>query len=250
MRKLTILLLLLLISCSQKKQEIDIKKYSHSFAKDTFQIKGTYNWSFQLMGTEQMSIHSFYQDSILYQMKGKVYSTKYPMYKLSYSKKQNKWIGIDQNNVAYALFFKDETDSTLIIYKHKCKTNGLEEAINFKFPNPDATEDHGWNMYSKKGFYSEDKLYVLGNFSDEKNKISITENNIVLNGIYVEKMSFHSGERRWVGKNQNEYIQLFFKSLKNNDTIEVSIQSSNSLKELYQTKHLSITNWKTYTRKK
>lgn len=251
MRKFQCLLLLLLfISCASKNEKVDIEQYKNQFSTDSFKNKGKYVWSFQLMGTKQTSIHKFFRDSILYEMKGKIHSTKYPMYKLSYNKKENKWIGIDNNNTVYVLFFKEKTDNTLTIYKRKCEKNGIEEALNFQFPKPDATDDHGWNVYALDGYETKDVLPILGDFSNEKNKISITDKIISIDDVSAEKMSFHSGERRWVGKHKNKYVQVFFKSLANNDALELSVNWFEDLEELYRTKYESINDWTTFKKAK
>lgn len=61
-------------------------------------------------------------------------------------------------------------------------------------------------------------------------------------------MSFHSGERRWVGQYDKKYIQIFFNSLKIEDSLKLSINWSNNLKELYKAKYNSVKNWENYAR--
>lgn len=53
-------------------------------------------------------------------------------------------------------------------------------------------------------------------------------------------MSFHLGERRWLGKYQDQYLQVFFKSLEAKDVIQISATWSDDLEYLYNTKYNSI----------
>ena len=178
---ITTLILFLTLSCTHKNTKVETQKYADKLVHDQLDINGNYYWSFQLMGGEQLSYHTFHADSIEYTMEGKVYSTRYTMQKLSFDRTTNKWIGEDENNIVYVLFFKEVTDSTLVLYKHKCKSNGLKEAVDFKLPEPDATEDHGWNVYYKNTDHSHDKLPVSGVFlSKEGISINISDKKVWL----------------------------------------------------------------------
>lgn len=242
-------LLYLFSSCAYKNTKEDVKQYKNELVQDVFPYHEKYSWSFQLMGKTQVSTHAFFRDSIVYDMKGKIHSTNYSIRKLSYNALQNKWIGESPDKVVYTLFFKDKTDSTITIYKHKCKTNGLEEAINFSFPKDEATEDHGWNIYTLKGFRTEDLLQISNHYSNELNSLFISDKIVVINDKQVKKMSFHSGERRWVGKYKNNYLLVFFKELKNEGNLSLSIKWFNDLEQLYKTKYNTINNWKNYEKK-
>lgn len=231
---------LILFSCGYENTAKDTKKFANKLKKDPFKIRGTYYWNFKLMGALQESINTFYADSIVYEMKGKIYSTKYTMQKLSYNNKEKRWIGEAPNKTVYVLFFKEITDSTMVIYKHKCKDKGIEEALKFPYPKPDATEDHGWNTYhNQKKILAEDKLPFTGKYNSEKENMSITNNTIILNNENYDKLSYHPGERRWTGKHKNkkEYLQLFFKPFSNYNTIYINIQKYNILEEAYKAKY-------------
>lgn len=128
----------------------DKKIISENIKKDSLDLKGVYFWNFKLLGMTQESINTFYADSIVYEMKGLVYSTRYTIQKVSYNNLEKKWIGKDGKNIFYVMYFKDKTDSTVIIYKHKCKKGGMEEAVGFPRPKSDTRADHGWNLYRQK----------------------------------------------------------------------------------------------------
>lgn len=246
--KITSLLvaIVVLVSCTHRNNINELSKYEKDLKKDLFPYQGNYVWKFDLMGGEQVSTHTLYPDSVVYQMSGNIYSTRYNMKKLSYDKDINKWIGEDENRIVYVLFFKDKTDSTITIYKHKCKSKGLEEALQFGKPAPDATEDHGWNVYSLNGYYEKEQLPITGNFSNGSASIFLSDSLVRFAGKEVQKISFHKGERRWVGKYQNQYLQIFFKSLAVTNSIQIAMAWSNNLETLYLTKYESITNWTTY----
>lgn len=236
-----VVITLLLMSCSYKNTTKDTAKFANKLKKDTLELRGAYHWNFKLMGALQESIHTFYKDSIVYEMKGKIYSTKYTMQKLSYEHTKKKWIGQDSDKIVYVLFFKNRTDSTVVIYKHKCKNKGIEEALSFTYPKPDATEDHGWNKYRNTQGTNlvEDNMPLTGKYTSEKVTLFISERAINYNGKKYEKMSYHSGERRWTGKHKDteEYLQLFFKPFSNYNTMYVNIQRHNNLKKAYKTKY-------------
>lgn len=240
--------MLLLSSCVHKNTKEDTSKYSDQFVRDSFTYRGDYIWSFDLMGSEQVSKHIFYSDSISYSMNGKVYSTNYTMKKLSYDKIKGKWIGEDENGTVYVLFFKEKTKNALTIYKHKCKSTGLEESINFDLPAPDVTDDHGWNIYHLDKYKNKDILSLSGRFTNHEGEVFISDSVLTIDQKEVKKMSFHLGERRWVGKYQDEYLQVFFLNLNAKDSIQISTKWSNDLEKLYKTKYKSITDWNAYAK--
>lgn len=231
--------------CSYKNTEEEILKYADKLRSDELTLSGNYYWSFQLMGGKQLSTHKFYPDSIVYRMEGKVYSTDYTMRKLSYQASINKWIGEDQDKIVYVLFFRDKTDSTVTIYKHKCKSNGLQEAINFGVPDDDATEDHGWNVYALQDDNEEDVLPLAGKYVTHNRTIHLTDSLIIYDNKQFEKLSYHSGERRWVGVCGNEYLQVFFQDLKPDGDKQLNVRIYGDLEVAYKTKYATAT-WEKY----
>ncbi len=192
------------------------------------------------MGGVQKSNHSFFRDSIKYSMRGKVYSTDYTMKKLSFDGSQGKWIGEDSKGIVYVLFFKEINGNIVSIYKHKCKSNGLQEAINFDLPLPDATEDHGWNRYSTNEVVREEVLPIHGHYVHNNEKLIISDHEVIMNGKAFTKLSFHKGERRWVGISNKQYLQLFFQSVSHDKGIPLSVHEYTSLESAYKTKYTSV----------
>ena len=174
-----IITLLFTTACVNKKTEHNLSEYKAQFSHDEFTYRGTYVWSFGLMKTEQTSLHTFYPDKIIYRMKGKIYATSYTMQMLSFEKENNKWIGMDEKGTIYVLFFKNKTDNSIDIYKHKCKSKGIEEALNFMVPAADETADHGWNTYHLNADNTKDILPISGRFSNEKDTITIKDTNFL-----------------------------------------------------------------------
>ncbi len=243
-----LLLVFLGAACTHRNSPEETAQYRDQFTADPFPHTGTYHWTFQLMGSPQESIHTFYADSIGYRMTGQVYATDYTMQRLSYDQQAAKWIGEDGEGVVYVLFFKEKTDSSLTIYKHKCKSGGLAEALAFARPRADETADHGWNVYSREGYTREDQLPLVGNFSNAHRRLQLSDSLVRLGERQYEKMSFHAGERRWVGQDAGEYLQVFFERLDPPDSLRVAVQTSADLMALYQTKYQAIENWERYGR--
>ena len=246
-RTLYILLLLTFAACAHKNTPEQTKKLSRSLVNDEFSLSGSYHWNFRLLGGTQNSIHSFYPDSITYTMKGRVYSTAYTMRKLSYEKDKNKWIGQDEDGIVYVLFFKNINKNSLTMYKHKCKSNGLAEAVHFKVPAPDATEDHGWNVYASTGNDQEDELPLNGLFTFNNQELVLSDNLVKLNNKSYEKLSYHAGERRWVGKSGSTYLQLFFEGFTHKNMIGISVTSFQNPEKAYRTKFKTVS-FKKYQR--
>ena len=225
-----------LFSCAYKNTKEQTQKFADQLVQDDFTLSGTYHWNFRLMGGTQHSVHTLYPDSIAYSMEGKVYSTTYTMRKLSYEKTANKWIGEDGDGIVYVLFFQDITGSTVSIYKRKCKTNGLEEALEFDLPASGATEDHGWNVYTLDSMDQEDLLALAGTYFNAHDRLFIADSTVLYQGKWFSKLSHHAGERRWVGKAGSMYLQLFFKDFSNLDSLAISADQFTNLEAAYQTK--------------
>lgn len=229
---------LLLLACSSHKNTAEqTAALADQFVHDAFTMTGDYHWSFQLMGTTQHSVHEFHPDYIDYEMEGKVYSTKYRMTKLSYEQDKQKWIGEDEEGNVYVMFFKEDTDSSLTIYKRKCKSEGLAEALAFDFPAADATEDHGWNIYTSSEKDQADVLPLSGMYAHEGAQISITDSLIVFDGKAFNRLSYHAGERRWVGQSDSTYLQVFFADFENADQLGLSVVLFDDLEVAYRKKY-------------
>lgn len=236
----TISIILSLLSCGYKNTTKDTERFTDKFKKDTFKLKGTFYWNFKLMGGVQESIHSFYNDSIVYKMNGKVYETRYTMKKLSYDSTEKRWIGQDAEKMIYVLFFKEITDSTMVIYKRKCKTKGLQEAFDLSFPKPDATDNHGWNVYRNKNILIEKEYPLLGKYQNDEVKIFFNKKNqVVFDNRTYTKMSYHKGERRWAGydKVSKKYLQIFHKPIENNQSVYISVKKYTNLEKMYKTEY-------------
>ncbi|MEL6674944.1 MAG: hypothetical protein AAFR61_22240 [Bacteroidota bacterium] len=231
---------LLLLGCGYKSTSDEVARFSSQFSQDEFTLQGPYHWDFQLMGGTQNSLHTLYADSIAYTMKGAVYSTQYTMEKLSFDQVENKWIGRDGEGNVYVLFFKDQTDQSVSIYKHKCKNNGIEEALAFKLPDENATDDHGWNVYTYNQPDAQDLLEIVGTYANADHSLDLTDSLVLLAGSPFTKLSYHAGERRWVGKQNSFYLQLFFKEVSNDPEIFLFVQVYEDLEEAYQVKYQDV----------
>jgi len=245
MRYFTQLLILLgtgfLFSCSHKNTPEQTQKLADQLTNDDFALTGDYHWNFQLMGGTQHSVHTFYADSITYVMEGKVYSATYTMKKLAFEQAKNKWIGQDGDDIVYVLFFKDKTDNSITLYKHKCSTNGLQEALDFETPAPDATDDHGWNIYTLSKEDTEDILSLSGNYTYKDTSLVISDSLVIFNEKRFSKLSFHVGERRWVGQaDDSTFLQLFFEKLAPVDSLPISVTEFTDWEKAYQTKYHTV----------
>ncbi len=116
---------------------------------DPFPLQGAFTWTFEVpdYGT-QVSTNVFASDSIVYEMSGPAYSTRYEIHKESYDEKEGRWVGHTGNDIYYVMFFKDRAEDQVTIYKHKCESR--DEAYAFPIPAPDTEEDHGWNVYLRQ----------------------------------------------------------------------------------------------------
>jgi hypothetical protein len=232
-----------LFSCSHKTTNKEVLESKTSFVQDNFLYQGKYHWSFNIMGTKQKSYHQFFKDRIEYKMTGKVYSTDYSMKKLSFDKKNNKWIGMDDEGIIYVLFFKDYNNNSVQIYKHKCK-KGIQEALEFQTPALNTTKDHGWNVFvSDENNQKEEVLQLSSEFKCGSNSLILSDSEVNWNNKIYTKMSFHKGERRWVGKHKDEYILLFLNALQKTDSLQISINTFTDLEKLYKTKYSMVDNW-------
>ena len=242
MKKLFFLLIggLLLSSCARQNTAEETQKFADQLVADPFTLTGDYHWKFQLMGGTQHSVHTFYPDSIAYAMDGRVCATDYTMRKLSYDQSLNKWIGEDEDSIVYVLFFRDLTDSTLTLYKHKCSSGGLAEAVNFELPLPNATEDHGWNVYAHAASEEADCLPVSGTYAAPTGSLELSDSLVVYNNKPFTRLSYHAGERRWVGQADSVFLQLFFREFSDFTQLHLSVTEFTDLERAYRTKYNTV----------
>ncbi|MFT3884052.1 MAG: hypothetical protein QM724_01090 [Flavobacteriales bacterium] len=153
---LSIGLVALTITACKKENEAPATTPAAGAAKIPF--SGTYTWAFTIPGMgDQLSTHTFWPDSIHYSMAGSAYTTDYAQLHVSYDAAEQRSItvgrggSIPKDGVYFVMFFKDITDSTLMIYKHECGegASGLTEARTFGVPPANTSADHGWNLYRR-----------------------------------------------------------------------------------------------------
>lgn len=254
-RKILLLLVAsaVLSACSGEtsNQSEDTAAIAEQLPQDAFLIRGTYRWTFKLAGFTQVSIHSFAEEHIDYSMEGRVHSTEYTMQMVSYDAGDRKWIGYDGEH-HYAMFIDPQEDGRLRIYKHKVKN--LEEAVAFARPDPDATADHGWNDYTSAGDEERsdslplEATYTSGDGSDS---IILSDESVTHAGIDYAKVTYHDGERRWVGGNGSSYLLVFWRSEDPAfDRIEVYTETADDAEHPYTIKQSDVesTSWRVLRR--
>lgn len=225
------------------------KQLSSQLQHDDFPLAGTFRWTFFLGPVEQISTHVFAADTIDYQMRGKIHSADYRMQQLSYDAKAKKWIGETPDGIVYVLFFKDINKNHVILYKRKCK-DGLAEAIAFQRPPPNATADHGWNVYTREGATAPtDTLPLFGDYQNGGQNIALSDQTVTWQGKTYQKLTHHHGEKRWVGQLDDTYLLLFYQlPTKNNTALSLSLQILTDIETAYQVKHAQQT-FKPFTAK-
>lgn len=211
--------------------------FADQFKHDDFDLSGEFEWKFKLGVVNQVSTHNFHEDYIDYRMRGKIYSTDYKMEKLSYDRKNRKWIGLSDDGTVFVIFFKQLGENHITLYKRKCR-NGLQEAINLNVPADDATDDHGWNQYTRKGVSPAISLMpISGYFASENNTLLIDDASIELNNEAYQKITHHLGERRWVGEKDGRYLLVFYEMPADNGDVAMSIQTFDDIESAYKAKH-------------
>jgi hypothetical protein len=116
-------------------------------------FKGLYTWAFDIPGMgKQLSAHTFYADSIRYEMTGNAYTNSYTQQLIAYDATEQRCVtragGGGKDGVYFVLFFKDITPVTITIYKKQCDTK--EEAMTLPVPDAATKANHGWNIYHRK----------------------------------------------------------------------------------------------------
>ncbi|MBE7634564.1 hypothetical protein F7642_09515 [Tenacibaculum finnmarkense genomovar ulcerans] len=135
---LIVLVAFLAVSCSDE----DTPDTNESMT-----IEGTFSRSFDVQGNAHSATYTISSDKITYNLAG-LHTASYTIGKEFYSSKDNRWIGISENNnTFYVLFFKEVKDSEFTMYKKEVKS--LEEGKTTAVPSADDTKNHGWNTYQK-----------------------------------------------------------------------------------------------------
>lgn len=218
--------------------EVLVQQQTTPLKNDTFPLTGSYRWTFFLGPVEQLSTHTFAPNHIDYQMQGKIHSTKYRMQQLSYDHSQNKWIGQTPDGTVYTLFFKNIESDKLTIYKRKC-TKGLSEATALPRPSDDTTADHGWNVYTREDVVeTNDTLGFDGTFyGHDGQTLTFHDDKAIWDNKTYQKLSHHLGERRWVGKNGNQYLLIFYDYVKGTPQGKFAVIAIDDVTHAYQLKH-------------
>lgn len=116
-------------------------------------FKGVYTWAFEIPGMgKQLSVHSFYADSIRYEMTGSAYTNSYTQQLIAYDAVEQRCVtvakGGGKDGVYFVMFFKDVSPAAVTIYKKQCATK--EEAMTLPVPDATTKADHGWNIYHRE----------------------------------------------------------------------------------------------------
>ncbi|ALU74364.1 hypothetical protein AUW17_03360 [Tenacibaculum dicentrarchi] len=125
------------VSCSSEDEPI----------VDNLAIEGVFSRDFDVQGASHRATYTIYSDKITYNLAG-LHNTNYTIKKEFFTSKDNRWIGVSENNnTFYVLFFKDVKDNQFTMYKKMVKS--LEEGKTTPVPTADDIENHGWNTYVK-----------------------------------------------------------------------------------------------------
>lgn len=141
---------LLMISCLLTGTLTACNEPENDSAGTKIPFTGVYSWSFEIPGMgEQVSVFTFYADSIRYEMTGTAYTNTYVQELVSYDAGEQRCVtvakGGGKDGIYFVMFFKDITGSTITIYKKQCRTK--EEALTMAKPEAGTKADHGWNVY-------------------------------------------------------------------------------------------------------
>ncbi len=124
--------------------------------KEKIPFKGKFSWTFEIPAFgKQKSSHTFFEDSIKHEFAGDAHTTFYNQILEMYDPTEKRCITvgkggiIPKDGVYFVMFFKEITDSSMLIYKHEC-TKGKDEAYQFAYPEPNTTNDRGWNLFKKE----------------------------------------------------------------------------------------------------
>lgn len=231
-------------ACGNEQPAVSDQELLAALPNQPLPFAGTYSWSFKLAGFEQISSHGFFGDKINYQMQGKIHSTTYQMQQLAYDSEQQKWLGKDGKGNYYVLFFKDIKSSSMSIYKRKHQQ--LEPLLKFSQPPATATTDHGWNVYSKYR-QQQELLPISGKYKTSTANLEVFSHYILLNNKRIKMLSYHSGERRFVGSYNNKYITIFFKSFAA-PQLELAYFWFENVNQAYAINYQQVTSWQQFVK--
>jgi len=160
MKKSILLSSAMLFSCGNSggggnPNKYDVKKENNI----TIPISGEYQWEFVIPAKDlgknsdvkQISIHTFNNDKIEYEMRGMAHSIKYDMIPKIYNESEKRIVAQGQGakeGKYFVIFLKEFTENTVKIFKKEFSTK--KEAEDFPIPENNSEESHGWNIYSKK----------------------------------------------------------------------------------------------------
>jgi hypothetical protein len=137
-RFITLLSLSLVLIIACKKEELENIVITPGEIPFTGKWTRTFEASPGGMHTESYAV---YQDSLSYQIASSFVNSNYVIIKDTFLLTDNRFIGHTPENTLYILFVKEETDSTISVYKQEVAS--VAERITVEFPVANTTANYG-----------------------------------------------------------------------------------------------------------
>ncbi len=144
-RSTAILLSIIFVTNSCKKDEIELITELHTNTKQEIPFTETWQRQFEAIGNLHTSNYLIYQDSIRYTLTGAIGQANYLIQRDTFLLVNNRFIGHTDANQHYLIFVKDVTTDSIILYKQK--VIDVAEGMTIIVPEHTTTANYGWNTF-------------------------------------------------------------------------------------------------------
>lgn len=216
---------------------------------------GDYTRQYNILDKAHTMQLSFDENSGTLKTSGQLLNQDARFTTLGYDPKAKRWLGVSDAGSLLLIFWGGSaSDSEIKIYKRffplKSKSKDsflkkIDEVTALARPEAGDNTYTGWNTLHKGNSAPLDNtLPYLGKFiaipqKDNTPRIkefTFTDNALSINGMDIKKLSYHTGDRRWVGQVGERFALMFLNPTSEADTFDISFSLYDNHKYLYNAK--------------
>lgn len=250
-----ILVVAMLFGCGQSDVNYtELAKPQLSAFSNAMPFLGKYTRQYNILGEAHTMQLSFDEHNGTLKTTGKFLNQNAMFTTLGYDSQAKRWLGVSDAGSLFVIFWDDANPAQPKIYtrffplknaSQKTFLKHLEQVLALKRPTKEDNTFKGWNtVYKGQNAPLNNSLPYLGTFTSISPKnhtpkiktFTFTHDTLSIDGMDIKQLSYHAGDRRWVGQMGNRYALMFFVPKSEPDVFDISFSLYDNHKYLYNAK--------------